>query len=409
MPTTAFSMKRMVAVSAAGQKILMCAKGYPPDVGGVQTYSEYVARAYLKAGMDVTIISSRPGKPGLEQLNYPEGRLRLFNVGEGKQHRLFARMLIQARALLAKERFDFVHPTTWRPALALAPWRGHVPMVLSVHGQEVLGMPTYLAVPMRYILRTTRLLVAVSRPTLQAARSALAGQTASGDWFHSHNGLSYEQEARDFLRPGRDPAAPVRIYSFCRLAERKNITGALRALRIVRDRGIDNFRYVIAGGGPMKAEIAALVTKLGLDDLVTMAGYIDESEIASRYQSSDIFLHPQTAPKDGADLEGFGLAIADAMSFGALAIVGSAGGPADFVTTEQNGIVVDGEDDKAIADAIYGVLTDEARLNHLATAGRHWTLQHLSWDHHVADILAHARTAGIIPNAPDVAHAVAAA
>lgn len=375
-------------------KVLICAKGYPPDVGGVQTYSEYVARAYRKAGIEPVVISSRAGATGWQTLTYPEGSVRLFNVGTGKQAVLFVRMMRAARRVIASERFDLLHPTTWRPALALAPWRGKLPMLLSVHGQEVLSTPGYLTAPMRYILRTADALVAVSRPTLAAARTALAGGTARGDWFAAHNGLSYEPEARAFERPA-GPADHVRLYSFCRLAERKNITGALHALRMVRDRGIENFRYVVAGGGPMKAEIAALIETLGLGGLVSMAGYIEEETIADRYRTADIFLHPQTAPKNGADLEGFGLAIADAMSFGALAIVGEAGGPSDFVTNEANGLVVDGEDTAAIADAIASVLTDRARLERLAAAGRAYALEHLSWDRHVATILDHLERAGV--------------
>lgn len=378
------------------QQILICAKGYPPDVGGVQTYSEYVARAYLKAGFGVTVISSRPGNPGWDQIAYPEGEVRFCNVGTGKQHWLFLRMLREARALMAREQFAFVHPTTWRPALALAPWRGNTPMVLSVHGQEVLGMPSWLAVPMRRMLRSADLVVAVSRPTLAAARGVLGNDMPKGDWFHAHNGLSYEERARAFERPSRRDDAPVRIYSFCRLAERKNITGALRALKMAGERGATNFHYTIAGGGPMTGEIAALITELGLTDHVTMAGYIDESEIATRYEECDIFLHPQTAPQNGTDLEGFGLAIADAMSFGALAIVGRDGGPSDFVTHGDNGIVVDGTNIPEIADALITVLNDAEKLRALARSGRQWALHNLSWDRHVRTILDHAQSKAIV-------------
>lgn len=372
--------------NSSGRQVLICAKGYPPDVGGVQTYSEFVARAYLKAGWQPVIISSRPGQIGWIHLAYPEGSARLMNVGTGKQAVLFLKMLGAARKLLRSERFAYVHPTTWRPALALAPWRGRLPMVLTVHGQEVLTAPKFLAPGMRAMLRAADLLVAVSNPTLDAARRALAGGRPGGHWIAAHNGLSYEEEARAWQRPAHD-GGPVRLYSFCRLAERKNIVGALHALKIVRDQGVDNFTYEIAGGGPMKAEIATLIDTLGLSDKVTMAGYIDESEIAERYRKCDVFLHPQTAPRGGNDLEGFGLAIADAMSFGALAIVGSAGGPADFVTDDANGIVVDGDDTPAIAAAIAAVLRDSVLRERLAKSGRDWVLDHLSWDRHVAKIL----------------------
>jgi phosphatidylinositol alpha-1,6-mannosyltransferase len=374
------------------RSVLICAKGYPPDVGGVQTYSEYVARAYLKSGLQPIIVSSRPGPRGWTDLAYPEGRARLWNVGSGKQALLFLRMLVACRRILRDESVAFVHPTTWRPALAVAPFRGANKMLLTVHGQEVLGPPTYLARPMRRMLRAADAVVAVSRPTLAAARSALPGENPRGDWFASFNGLSYETEARAFERPQREGNC-VRLYTFCRLAERKNVSGALAALKIVRDRGIDNFRYTIAGSGPLKQRIAEEIVALGLSERVEMTGYIDEVEIPDRYRNCDVFLHPQTAP-GGTDLEGFGLAIADAMSFGALAIVGQAGGPADFVRDHENGRIVDGERVETIATALADALTDRTRSDSLAASGRAWALENLSWDRHIADILSHMQALG---------------
>lgn len=375
------------------RKVLIVAKGYPPDVGGVQTYSEYVARAYLRAGLEPVVISSRPGPRGWMLLDYPEGQVRLWNVGLGRQSLLFARMVLACRRVLREERFAYVHPTTWRPALAVAPFRGDLPMLLSVHGQEVLSTPRWMGGAMRHILRSADYLVAVSHVTLAAAFSALPDAPARGDWFAAFNGLSYEKEAAAYQRPART-SDMVRIYSFCRLAERKNISGALRALRLLRDRGIENFSYVIAGGGPLKAQIAQEIVALGLADKVSMAGYIDEAEIPERYRQCDLFLHPQTAPVGGSDLEGFGLAIADAMSFGALVVVGKDGGPADFVKDGSNGRVVDGEDVESIAAALQQMLTDPSRLDALAASGRSWALQNLSWDRHVATILAHVQGHG---------------
>ncbi len=372
-------------------KVLICAKGYPPDVGGVQTYSEYVARAYLKRGIEPVVVSMRPGDRGWQSLTYPEGTVRLWNVGSGRQSALLLRMVGAVRRILASEHFAFVHPTTWRPALAVAPFRGHTPMVLSVHGQEVLTTPVYLRAAMRRILRTADVVVAVSNPTLAAARGVLPGG-GRGDWFAAFNGLSYETEARAHQRG--DLPETVQLYSFCRLAERKNISGALRALRLLRDRGINNFEYVIAGSGPLKAAIAAEIEVLALGDLVTMAGYLDENEIAARYGACDVFLHPQTAAAGGGDIEGFGLAIADAMSFGALVLVGKAGGPADFVKDGMNGLVVDGDDVEDIARSLGSVLTDRTRLAQIASDGRTWALANLSWDRHVAAILDHVRQAG---------------
>jgi len=276
----------------------------------------------------------------------------------------------------------------------MAPWRRRTPLVLSIHGREVLNTPHYLAGLMRRMLRNADLAVAVSKPTLIAAKSVLGGKSESGKWFSSHNGLSYEHEAPAFVRPSRSTSI-LRIYTFCRLVERKNIHGALHALKLLRDRGIESFEYIISGNGPAAPGLRNLIGDLSLSDKVTMTGYIDTNDIPVSYQTADIFLHPQTAPGDGRDIEGFGIVIADAMSFGALAVVGKAGGPSDFVENERTGLVVNGEDIAAIADALASVLTDTKRLDKMAEEGRKWSLSHLSWKLHVDDILVNLREIGV--------------
>lgn len=367
--------------------VLILAKAYPPDVGGVQSYSEFVARAYLKAGLLPIVVSVFAGRRGWHERRYPEGAVRVLNLGPGAQPAVFARMLAAGAWLCLTRRFALLHPTTWRPALALWPWRRGRPVVLTVHGQEVLACPAPLRRAMRGVLSGADLVTTVSHATMVAARGVLEDQAPRGHWQVAFNGLSHLDAARAFQRPLAADDAPLRILSFARLARRKNIHGSLHALALLRDEGLTNFRYLIAGTGPMRDEIAALIDRLGLRDLVSMAGYVAEADIPDLYRNADVFLHPQTAPEAGRDLEGFGLAIADAMSFGAAVIVGKDGGPADFVAAEQRGLVVDGADTAAIATALRRLLTDPALRLRLAAEGRRWSLDALSWDRHVGQIL----------------------
>lgn len=376
----------LASATPALRSVLLCAKGYPPDIGGVQAYSEHVARAYLAQGIVPMILTSRPGPRGWLDMDYPEGRARLFNVGEGSQVRIFLRLLRAGWRIARSTPFDFFHATTWRAAAAIAPWRAGRPLAITVHGREVLDVPHLLVGVMRGLLRRADAVIAVSRITLSGVRQAMAGQTGGGRWIASFNGLSYPEESAGFRR---SPPGPIlHLYTFCRLIERKNIAGALHALHRLRQRGIDNFDYVISGDGPARPGIERLIAELDLSDRVSLTGYIPAGEIPEAYRRADIFLHPQTAPDGGRDVEGFGLVIADAMSFGALAIAGTAGGPADFIADGRTGILVDGEDVAAIAAAIARAFTDAAACAAIAEQGRIWCGANLSWNRHVADVLA---------------------
>jgi phosphatidylinositol alpha-1,6-mannosyltransferase len=365
---------------------LLIAKAYPPVVGGIETYSEEVARAYLARGISVTVVTQTEGAASRSERLYPEGRVQLYNTGPGRQAVVFLRLLFILRRLLARQRFDMVHVTTWRPALALLPWRRQCPMVVTVHGREVLNYPFFLKRPMIEVLRRADILVTVSSATMAVAREALFGHTARGIWKVALNGISFPDAARSSTHVPSLENSPVQLLTLARHVPRKNIDGCLRALAALRDEGL-RFNYLVAGRGPMHEALKSLVRELGLDNTVTFLGYVPDSALPDLYRKSDVFLHPQTNVGDGNDFEGFGLVIADAMSFGCAVLAGVAGGPRDFICDRQTGILVDGLDQDAITAAIRELILDAVLRKRIADAGRSYALKQLSWNNHIDVIL----------------------
>ncbi len=83
----------------------------------------------------------------------------------------------------------------------------------------------------------------------------------------------------------------------------------------------DDWRLVIAGPDENghQREIAALIRDLGLDDQISFAGPVDDSDKWQRYVDSDIFILPSFN-------ENFGIVIAEAMAAG-LPVITSTGTP----------------------------------------------------------------------------------
>lgn len=368
--------------------ILVVAKAYPPVVGGVETYSEALVRAYLRSGHSVTVMTQTLGLEGWRKVDYAEGAVQLFNAGKGSQFHVLRRLLAEAWRLSKRTRYSLVHSTTWRPALAVVPFFRSSAFILTVHGREVLNYPRFVKPAMVEILRRADVVVTVSKATMRIAREALGGVTPKGKWVSRFNGISYPQEARSFERDGgRDVSTPVRLLSLARLVPRKNIQGCIAALAELRAEGVDSFEYAIGGRGPMLDELKRSVLEMGLQEHVRFLGYVDDDDLPSLYKNADVFLHPQTNVGEGNDFEGFGLVIADAMSFGCAVVAGSAGGPSDFVCHMQSGMLVDGLEHAALKESIRRLLLDEQLREKLSKAGREYALAELSWDRHVAGIL----------------------
>jgi len=138
----------------------------------------------------------------------------------------------------------------------------------------------------------------------------------------------------------------------------------------------------------MRGSLSLLINELHLETHVTLLGHIPEGDICELYQKADIFLHPQITTANGRDIEGFGLTIADAMSFGAVAVAGKDGGPADFIEDGKTGVLVDGRSPVEIADALEQLLDNDALRLRVAEAGCMWVKENLSWRKSAEAILA---------------------
>lgn len=378
------------------KRVLLVSKAYPPVIGGVETYSEAVVRAYLRESWSPTVLTQTEGSFGWQTLKYPEGEVRLFNLGTGgenvslrlkDQPKIFLRMIFALRSILSSHDYGFIHATTWRSALAVMLVSSIKPLAITIHGREVLNYPFFLKGLMRRALCKAKVVVTVSKATMEIARQALGESVPEGTWAVAFNGISYPDEARRFERQPSEKDMPLRLLSLSRLAPRKNIQGCIAALSEIYREGIDNFEYWIGGKGPLLEVLKRQVIDSGLEGKVKFIGYVQDKDLPALYQSADAFLHPQTNVGEGNDFEGFGLVIADAMSFGCAVLAGKDGGPKDFISHMQNGLLVDGLNGSALKQAIRSLLTDAELRERVSLNGRDFSLRSLSWDEHVKIIL----------------------
>lgn len=142
------------------------------------------------------------------------------------------------------------------------------------------------------------------------------------------------------------------LLTVARLEKRKGIDQALRALALLKSRGIvgEDWRYLIGGRGPELELLRSLTEELKLTTLVRFLGFIPDADLPALYEAADVFLQPNR-DMDG-DTEGFGVVFLEAAACGLPVIGGIAGGTADAIDDGQNGVRVDGDSVSQIADAI---------------------------------------------------------
>lgn len=356
----------------------MFAKGFTPDHGGIESYSESVAVAWAELGFHVTVITQFDGAVGAEQRQ----QVTVINVGPGSQIQVFWRMWKAARRFRKSIRPNLVHATTWRVAIpALLVFRD-APTAITIHGREVTEMRGWLSWLMKRVVARTERVLVISRSTLEQCLAMLPGlgEKAIVSW----NGLSHVAEAERQPKVwNKSPGQSCRLYSLCRLVPRKNIAGALEALAFVRANGVEAWEYCVGGDGEERGKLEALATKLGIGDKVHFLGKVAEKDIGRLYREADLFIHPQTAGPDGRDIEGFGLSIVDAMSFGTPVLAGRDGAPGEYLIDGETAYLVDGNDVRGLATRLQNLIGRFDELRKTGSRGRLWALRTLTWKEHV--------------------------
>lgn len=113
----------------------------------------------------------------------------------------------------------------------------------------------------------------------------------------------------------------LRIVFLGRLVERKGCLQLVQAIKILtekrrNDAEIPKFKLLIGGKGPAEGKVKGLIRKYQLEDIVKMAGFIDEKHKPSFLAEADIAVFPSLGG------ESFGIVLIEAMAAGAGVVVG---------------------------------------------------------------------------------------
>lgn len=109
-----------------------------------------------------------------------------------------------------------------------------------------------------------------------------------------------------------------------RFHSQKQPEAVVKLAEALRARGDDHVRFVMIGDGELKESTAAMITRLGLDDRITMLGFQDPLHA---YQAADLFVMPSL-------YEGFPIAVLEAMAAGCPVLRSRTGG---FLEAIQDG------------------------------------------------------------------------
>jgi glycosyltransferase involved in cell wall biosynthesis len=266
---------------------------------------------------------------------------------------------------------DVIHTNGLKMHL-LGAWDGGAPVVWHVH--DYLGSRRTPSQVMRLSAKGARAVLANSRSVAADARS-LFGKAMTVETmlngvdlarFHPR-GSRLDLDALSNMTPAT--SGTVRIGLVGTFAKWKGHEIFLRAMARPEFRALQARAYIV--GGPIYQtsnsqfsgeDLRAMARDLGIASRVGFTGFIPNIPAAMR--SLDIVVHASTAP------EPFGLVIAEAMACGRAVIASNAGGAAEVVCNERDGISIVPGDHLVLAAAIRDLLRDPVKRMCLASAAR---------------------------------------
>ncbi len=143
------------------------------------------------------------------------------------------------------------------------------------------------------------------------------------------------------------------------LSPRKNISRLLEAFSLIKTK-IPHV-IVLTGSKSWKdASVYRTMKKLNLDDRVRQLGYVEQEDMPALYNLASAYIYPSL-------YEGFGLPILEAMQCGCPVVASNATSIPEVAG--EAAILINPLDTKAIADAIYNVLTDSTLRDKLVSSG----------------------------------------
>lgn len=128
--------------------------------------------------------------------------------------------------------------------------------------------------------------------------------------------------------------------------------GILELVRVFGKIATDyQIRLSVIGGGSLEKTIASRIAAHGLEDRVTLHGWLSPAEVAEVLAQSDVFVLPSWG-------EGMPNSLIEAMATKVAAIVTRVGSIPDFIVDGESGILISRKDEDDLERALVRMVTD---------------------------------------------------
>ena len=356
-------------------RIVLVPSAFHPSVGGVEQFTLQLARELRRQGHVVEIWTSRRDGDDLDAVGSVDG-FRVVRSTFPAPRRAWSAILRFAAAaplevLRLRREVQRFHPdvinvhcfSTNGAYATVVSALTRRPLVVSLHGEtkmddsDIFDRSDFQRFMLRRGLTRSTAVTACSGFVLADARERFGLQAGKGEVVF--NGV----ELFDLPEPATVDL-PFRrfVFGMGRMVHKKGFDLLLEAWALTAVEHPE-VGLVLAGEGPEHTRLLQRVTDLGLGGRVVLPGTLDRGQVGWCMSHADLFVMPSR-------LEPFGIVVLEAWRAGTPVVASRHGGTPEFVTQDQDGVLVDPLDVPVLATVVSDLLSDASRRRSLGTAGR---------------------------------------
>jgi glycosyltransferase involved in cell wall biosynthesis len=362
------------------------AEGCAPNVTVLE-----IRNSLLKQKHEVVLFC--PASEG-KSLSLRESGVRLVpTVFPSFVKHLFYQLSLAVSMLLlrVREKPDWIYTRPYFSTIApsVAGWSMRIPHILHLSGDPVDQLRSaqrfsFLRVPYAMLEKVNCKLsraVVVETPNMKEIYQGRHG-LRPGKVFAIANGVNTEvfrpvdaDNAR--RKAGIETGVPVVGYQG-NIREHEGIEYLIEAAPDVLRR-VPATRFLIVGDGPARPQLAELARSNGVSERFSFVGRVPYENVPIYIACMDVCV----VPRNRARFERTGISslkVREYLACGRPVVGADITGIGDLLREANAGIALSPENASELAQAIVGLLQDEALRRQMGSRGREFALQHLSWD-----------------------------
>lgn len=235
-----------------------------------------------------------------------------------------------------------------------------IPYSFTMHASAIWIDP----IALRAKLRTCRFCVSISEFNKRHVSETYGSEYARKiNIVHCGIDLS---EIRPHDTPVEGETGQISILAIGQLMKRKGYHVLIPAAKMLKDAGV-MATWTVVGDGPERARLERMIREYDVEDTVLLVGAKPHDEITQFLRNADIFALPCVIGDDNTR-DGIPVALMEAMATGLPVVSTSIVGLPELIDSGENGVLVEPDDPRQLADAILDLAESPELRRRLGTA-----------------------------------------